>query len=110
MVNMFDLTAVCSHFGARVRRVSTAASRFNAAVGRQIRAEISAAGSSISAMARAIGIARSTLDNYVNGDRDIPVPTVYAICADLGIDTHLLVKRAEERFASEELGGTGAGQ
>lgn len=88
----------------------TAASRFNAAVGRQIRAEISAGGSSIAAMARAIGIARSTLDNYVNGDRDIPVPAVYSVCAHLGIDPHLLVKRAEERFASEELRDTSAGQ
>jgi transcriptional regulator with XRE-family HTH domain len=54
-------------------------------------------------MARTIGIARSTLDNYANGERDIPVPVVYAVCAELGIDPHLLVKRAEERFASDEL-------
>lgn len=110
MVNMFDLAALCSHFGAKVRHMGTAANRFNAAVGRQIRAEISAGGSSIAAMSRAIGIARSTLDNYVNGERDIPVPAVYAVCAQVGIDPHLLVKRAEERFASEEARGTEAGQ
>lgn len=83
--------------------MGAAASRFNAAVGRQLRAEISAGGSSIAAMARTIGMARSTLDNYVNGERDIPVPAVYAVCAELSVDPHLLVKRAEERFASDEL-------
>jgi len=54
--------------------------------------------SSIAAMARSIGIARSALDNYVTGKRAIPVPVVYAVCADVGIEPHLLLARAEERL------------
>lgn len=82
--------------------METPADRFNAAVGRQLRAEIAAGGSSISAMARSIGIARSALDNYVSGKRAIPVPIAYEICATLAVDPHVVVMRAEERLAAEE--------
>lgn len=80
----------------------TTAEDFNAAVGRQLRAEIAASRSSIAAMARSIGIARSALDNYVTGKRAIPVPTVYAVCEVLGIAPHLLVARAEERLSADD--------
>ncbi|MFJ4225642.1 helix-turn-helix domain-containing protein [Microbacterium sp. NPDC089695] len=74
---------------------------FNAAVGRQLRGEIAAAGSSIAGMARDIGIARSALDNYVTGKRAIPVPIVYAVSAVLGIAPHHVITRAEERLRAE---------
>lgn len=83
--------------------MKTDAERFNAAVGRQLRAEIAAGGSSISAMARRLGIARSTLDNYVTGSRDIPVPMAYAVCDALGLRTSDFVTRAETRFIAESL-------
>lgn len=79
----------------------TPAEQFNEAVGRQMRAEIAAARSSIAAMARSVGIARSALDNYVTGKRAIPVPVVYAVCATLGIEPHVLVARAEERLDAD---------
>ena len=82
-------------------RVKTAAEEFNEAVGRQMRAEIAASRSSIAAMARSIGIARSALDNYVTGKRAIPVPVVYAVCASLGVDPHVLFARAEERLRAD---------
>lgn len=82
--------------------MNTPAERFNAAVGRQVRAEISAAGSSVAAMARRIGIARSALDNYVKGERSIPVPIVYAVCDAVQIEPHVLVERAEQRFVDDE--------
>lgn len=70
-------------------------------MGRQLRGEIAAAGSSIAGMARQIGIARSALDNYVTGKRAIPVPIVYAVSAHLGIAPHLVLSRAEERLRAE---------
>lgn len=81
--------------------VTTPSDQFNAAVGRQLRAEIGAAGSSIAAMAREIGIARSALDNYVTGKRSIPVPIVYAVGASLSVEPHVIVERAEERLRAE---------
>lgn len=78
------------------------ADRFNAAIGRQIRAEIAAKGSSISAVARELGVARSALDNYVTGKRAIPIPIAYQIGEVLGIDPQLIVKRATERFWAED--------
>lgn len=81
--------------------METQAELFNAAVGRQLRAEIAAGGSSISAMARTIGVARSALDNYVTGKRAIPVPIVYSICTALGLEPHVALTRAEERLREE---------
>ena len=78
------------------------ADQYNAAIGRQIRAEIAAAGSSISAVARDLGIARSALDNYVTGKRAIPIPIAYQVGEILGVDPQLIVKRATERFWEEE--------
>jgi transcriptional regulator with XRE-family HTH domain len=90
-----------------VTRVKTPAEEFNAAVGRQLRAEIAAAGSSIAAKAREIGIARSALDNYVTGKRAIPVPIVYSVCASLRVEPHIVFARAEERLSVDT--GTAAG-
>ncbi len=81
--------------------VKTPAEHYNAAVGRQLRAEIGAAGSSIAAMAREIGIARSALDNYVTGKRAIPVPVVYAVSAAVDVEPYMVLSRAEERLRAE---------
>lgn len=87
--------------------VKTPAEDFNAAVGRQLRGEIAAAGSSIAAMAREVGIARSALDNYVTGKRAIPIPVVYAVCVVLDIAPHVILTRAEERLRAESDGPSG---
>ena len=78
------------------------ADRFNAALGKQIRAEIAAAGMSISSVARDMDIARSALDNYVTGKRAIPVPVAYRIGEIVGLDAQVIVQRAQERFDLEE--------
>jgi len=75
--------------------MTSRADRFNAALGKQIRAEIAAAGMSISSVARDMDIARSALDNYVTGKRAIPVPVAY-------LDAQVIVQRAQERFDLEE--------
>lgn len=87
--------------------MKTPAEQYNSAVGRQLRAEIAASRSSIAAMARTIGIARSALDNYVTGKRAIPVPVVYSVCAAVDLEPHVLLARAEERLHSDD-GETGA--
>ncbi|MFL2002175.1 helix-turn-helix domain-containing protein [Microbacterium sp. A1-JK] len=79
------------------------ADHYNAAIGRQIRAEISAAGQSILGVAKELGMARSTLDNYVNGKRDIPVPVAYQVAELLGLDPQVLIQRATERFHAEDI-------
>ena len=96
------MTASWLYSGAIVTRVKTQGEQFNAAVGRQLRGEIAAAGSSIAAMARQVGIARSALDNYVTGKRAIPIPIVYAVSTILGIAPHLVLSRAEERLRAED--------
>lgn len=96
------MTAFWLQAGAMVSRVKTPAEHFNDAVGRQLRAEIAASRSSIAAMARTIGTARSALDNYVTGKRAIPVPVVYSICAALGVEPHVLLARAEERLRADD--------
>lgn len=95
------MTASWLHPGAIVTHVKTPGEQFNAAVGRQLRGEIGAAGSSIAAMAREIGIARSALDNYVTGKRAIPIPVLYAVSASLDLEPYLVLSRAEERLRAE---------
>lgn len=96
------MTAYWLRAAAMVSQMETSADHFNAAVGRQLRAEIAASRSSIAAMARTIGIARSALDNYVTGKRAIPVPIVYAVCAVVGLEPHVLLARAEERLHADD--------
>lgn len=95
------MTASWLRAGAIVTHVKTPGDEFNAAVGRALRGEIGVAGSSIAAMAREIGVARSALDNYVTGKRAIPIPVVYAIAAAVGTAPHLILQRAEERLREE---------
>lgn len=104
MLEWARMAAFWSRAAAIVSRVKTRAEEFNEAVGRQMRAEIAASRSSIAAMARDIGVARSALDNYVTGKRAIPVPIVYAVCAAVGIDPHVLLARAEERLLADGAG------
>jgi transcriptional regulator with XRE-family HTH domain len=101
------MTAYCSRSPAIVTRVKSSAEQYNAAVGRQLRAEIAAAGSSIAAMARDAGIARSALDNYVTGKRAIPVPVVYTVCEIVNVPPHLVLARAEERLSADTAGAPG---
>lgn len=83
-------------------QMETPGELFNAAVGRQLRAEIAAGGSSIAAMSREIGIARSGLDNYVAGRRAIPVPVLYRVCVVLDVEPHVVLARAEERLRADD--------
>jgi transcriptional regulator with XRE-family HTH domain len=68
------------------------------AVMAQIRAEAAAAGISISALAREVDVSRSSLDLYLNGRRQMPIDVLYRIAAVIGIDTVVILARAEQRL------------
>jgi transcriptional regulator with XRE-family HTH domain len=95
------MTASWLRAGAIVTQVTTPAETYNRAVGRQLKAEIFAAGSSIARMARDIDVSRSALDNYTTGKRDIPVPVLYLVSAVVGVEPHVILDRAEERLRTE---------
>lgn len=42
------------------------------------------------------GLARSTLNYYFSGARDIPMPAFIDICEALGVDPRVIFDRAEE--------------
>jgi len=81
--------------------VSPDAERFARTVAAQVRAEIAAAGTTVAGVARATGINRETLDRWVKGERALSMPTLYRISVAVGVEPHVIVQRAEERFASE---------
>jgi len=81
--------------------VSPDAERFARTVAAQVRAEIAAANTTVAGVARATGINRETLDRWVKGERALSIPTLYRISVAVGVDPHVIVQRAEERFAAE---------
>lgn len=77
------------------------AEAFAQTVAAQVRAEIGARDSSVAAISRATGMNRETLDRWVKGERQFSVGNLFRVAEELGLDTHLLMKRAEERFVHE---------
>lgn len=77
------------------------AEEFARTVAAQVRAEIGARDSSVAAIARATGLNRETLDRWVKGERQFNIANLFRVADALSMDTHLLVKRAEERFTDE---------
>ena len=79
---------------------------FLQAVSQQIRAETSAAGLSAAKVARSIGMDRTTLHRYYNGERDIPLSALFRIAEGIGIDPAIILDRAEQRAGGDaEEGG-----
>jgi transcriptional regulator with XRE-family HTH domain len=58
---------------------------FNAAVAAELRAQRSRARITIDKLVESTGISRSAVLNYLNGKRDISVPTLRELCRALGI-------------------------
>ena len=77
------------------------AERFARSVAAQVRAEIAAANTTVAGVARTAGINRETLDRWVKGERALSIPTLYRIAVAVGVGPHVIVQRAEERFAAE---------
>jgi transcriptional regulator with XRE-family HTH domain len=68
------------------------------AVAAQIRAELAAAGLTVTAAVKLTGIPRPTIDRYLKGERDIPLAKLMTIARALDIDAHVILRRASERM------------
>ncbi|MCD7100475.1 helix-turn-helix domain-containing protein [Pseudoclavibacter sp. 13-3] len=82
--------------------MDTAAERFNRAVGAQIRAEIAAHGDTVKGVSEKTGISRSSLVKYLDGERHIPVSSVYRISSLWALPPEVIVERASERYFLDE--------
>lgn len=82
------------------------AEAFNQAVAAQAKAEASAAGFSVARLARDAGMNRESLDRWLKGERPMSIPTLFQIAETIGLDPHLIVTRAEERFSKSSQSAT----
>ena len=74
-----------------------------AAIARQIKAEMAAKDWKQSDLSRATGIINSTLSRYLAGGRDIPLPVFADIANALGLSMIELAQRAERRLNGENV-------
>lgn len=70
----------------------------NAAVASALRAEAAAQRITWPDLARLSGVPNSTISNYLNAKRDIPLPALYKMAAALEIDVPTLWTRAMDRM------------
>lgn len=68
---------------------------FNAAVAAELRAERARKELSLDQLVAASGIAKSTVQRYLGGKRDIPIPSLVELCRALDVDPRLIFERAE---------------
>jgi len=82
--------------------VDTYGQRFSAAVAAELRAERAAQNLTIQDLVERSGLVKVTLLRYLNAQRDIPVPALFAIANGLGVSPGVLLDRAAERARAEE--------
>ncbi|MDR1214476.1 MAG: helix-turn-helix transcriptional regulator [Propionibacteriaceae bacterium] len=73
---------------------------YRTAVNAQLRAEIGAAGISVSEFCRRTRIPRPTLDRYLNGTRDMPLKVLHRAGLALDVEPAVILARADERRRS----------
>ncbi|MFD2792540.1 helix-turn-helix domain-containing protein [Promicromonospora vindobonensis] len=72
------------------------------ALGRQIKAERSAAGLTLEELSARIGVHKNTLHNYEKGEREMTYGVLAALAHEFGLDSiWALVRAAEERADRE---------
>lgn len=69
---------------------------YNAAVAAELRAERAKKRMTIDELVMATGFAKSTVINYLNAKRDIPLPALAELCAALSADPRAIFERAEQ--------------
>jgi len=74
-----------------------------AALVKQVKAEMAARDMRQKDMAAQIGMQTSTLSRYLSGERDIPMPVVFAFAEALDLSVIELVQRAERRLSGEQV-------
>ena len=70
---------------------------FALAVSDELRAERARVKKTIDQIVTDTGYAKTTVLNYLNGKRDIPLSALREICRSLGVDPRVIVSRADER-------------
>ena len=74
-----------------------------AALVKQVKAEMAAQDMRQKDMAERLGMQTSTLSRYLAGERDIPMPVVFGFADALGLSIIELVQRAERRLDGENV-------
>lgn len=82
--------------GATVARMGTYGTTYNAAVAAELRGQRAKARITIDALVADTGYAKTTVLNYLNGRRDIPLPALVELCHALGIDPRVVFDQAEK--------------
>lgn len=74
-----------------------------AALVKQVKAEMAAQDMRQKDMAERLGMQTSTLSRYLAGERDIPMPVVFGFADALGLSIIELVQRAERRLEGKDV-------
>lgn len=69
----------------------------------QVKAEMAVQGIKQKDMAAKVGMQASTLSRYLAGERDIPMPVVFAFADALNLPFTELVERAERRLKGQQV-------
>lgn len=69
---------------------------FARAVADELRAERAKKNMTIADVVAAAGLSKSAVLHYLNGQRDIPIPALVALCSALRISPTVIFERAEE--------------
>lgn len=82
-------------FGCYSARMGDIGDAFNAAVAAELRAERARVRITIDELVNRSGLSKSAVLNYLNGKRDIPVPSFMELCRALGVSGTVIFDRAE---------------
>lgn len=82
-------------------RVGTYGDNFNAAVAAELRGQRAKARITVDALVAKTGYAKTTVLNYLNGKRDIPLPALAELCRALDVDPRLIFELAEKSVDDE---------
>lgn len=77
--------------------------QIQAALVKQVKAEMAARDMKQRTMATKLGMQGSTLSRYLSGERDIPMPVVFSFAEALDLSVVELVQRAERRLSGEQV-------
>lgn len=98
-LTQFGLIVV--HIGYIVSAMTEYGDRFNAAVAAELRAARARVGITYAELISATGIAQSTLQRYLKGERDIPLPAFKDLCRALGVAPRCIFDLAEKALDDE---------
>lgn len=77
-------------------RMGTYGTAYNDAVAAELRGERARTRMTVDALVQSTGYAKSTVLNYLNGKRDIPLPALAELCRALSVDARVILERAEK--------------